>query len=216
MRAQQVQGLEGPSGLHLVEVDEPEDAGSRRHRSRGRRRELSRPPAHPRRISDEAAAAVRARGRGRGSRPFRASRVPDSSEGDRVMAFTMLGGFADVALAEPALTLAIPNGLTIEAASGFVMNYHTAHFALARRGRDPAWRSRRDPRRGRRDRHRGDTGRSRARGGGDRHRRGPRQDAHRRASGRAPSPRRRGRLGRGAACSERRARGRRDPRPRRR
>jgi NADPH:quinone reductase len=39
-----------------------------------------------------------------------------------------------VALAEPALTLAIPNGLTVEAASGFVMNYHTAHFALARRG----------------------------------------------------------------------------------
>src|SRR5579864_8438117 len=55
--------------------------------------------------------------------------------GDSVMAFTMLGGFADVALAEPALTLAIPEGLTFEAASGFVMNYHTAHFALARRGR---------------------------------------------------------------------------------
>lgn len=47
----------------------------------------------------------------------------------------MLGGFADVAVAEPALTLAIPEGLTFEAASGFVMNYHTAYFALARRGR---------------------------------------------------------------------------------
>jgi NADPH2:quinone reductase len=57
------------------------------------------------------------------------------SAGDRVMAFTMLGGFADVAVAEPALTLAIPEGLTFEAASGFVMNYHTAYFALARRGR---------------------------------------------------------------------------------
>ncbi len=55
--------------------------------------------------------------------------------GDRVMAFTMLGGFADVALAEPAFTLAIPSGLSTEAAAGFVMNYHTAYFALARRGR---------------------------------------------------------------------------------
>ncbi|MFI5233805.1 MAG: zinc-binding dehydrogenase, partial [Gemmatimonadales bacterium] len=55
--------------------------------------------------------------------------------GDRVMAFTMLGGFADVAVAEPAFTLAIPTGLSLEAASGFVMNYHTAHFALARRAR---------------------------------------------------------------------------------
>ena len=53
------------------------------------------------------------------------------------MAFTMLGGFADVAVAEPAFTLAIPAGLSLEAASGFVMNYHTAHFALARAGAAP-------------------------------------------------------------------------------
>jgi NADPH2:quinone reductase len=55
--------------------------------------------------------------------------------GDQVMAFTMLGGFAEVAVAEPAFTLAIPTGLTVQAAAGFVMNYHTAHFALARRAR---------------------------------------------------------------------------------
>src|ERR1700694_3666774 len=55
--------------------------------------------------------------------------------GDRVMAFTMLGGFAEVALADPALTVRIPDGMSMEAAGGFLMNYHTAHFALARRGR---------------------------------------------------------------------------------
>ncbi len=134
MRAQQVQGPDGPAGLRLVEIDDPEDSG---------------------RVVIEVAAAgvsfpdlLLSKGayQMKPALPFipgvevagRVRSAPGSSgfnPGDRVMAFTMLGGFADVALAEPAFTLAIPSGLSTEAAAGFVMNYHTAYFALARRGR---------------------------------------------------------------------------------
>ncbi len=134
MRAQQVQGLEGPSGLHLVEVDEPEDAsrvvievaaaGVSFPDLLLTRGEYQMKPPLPFVPGVEVAGRVR-------SAPEKSGFEP----GDRVMAFTMLGGFADVALAEPGLTLRIPEGLSMEAASGFVMNYHTAHFALARRGR---------------------------------------------------------------------------------
>jgi len=54
--------------------------------------------------------------------------------GDRVAAFTMLGGFAEVAAASPSLVWRIPNTLTDEAAAGFILNYHTAMFGLDRRG----------------------------------------------------------------------------------
>ena len=134
MRAQQLQGLEGPSGLHLVEVDEPEDmtrvvievaaAGVSFPDLLLTRGEYQMKPPLPFVPGVEVAGRVRSAPEGSG---FVA--------GDRVMAFTVLGGFADVALAEPALTLAIPDGLSVELASGFIMNYHTAYFALARRGR---------------------------------------------------------------------------------
>lgn len=55
--------------------------------------------------------------------------------GDRVMAFTMLGGWAEVVAAPPNMTFRIPEGWSFEEAAGTVMNYHTAHFALHRRGR---------------------------------------------------------------------------------
>jgi NADPH:quinone reductase len=55
--------------------------------------------------------------------------------GDRVMALTMFGGFAEVVSAALPMCFPIPDGLDYEQAGGFIMNYHTAHFALARRGR---------------------------------------------------------------------------------
>ena len=134
MRAQQVQGLEGPTGLRLVEIDDADDSGRVVIEVAAAgvsfpdllltKGEYQMKPALPFVPGVEVAGRVRS---APGSSGFKA--------GDRVMAFTMLGGFADVALAEPAFTLAIPSGLTVEAAAGFVMNYHTAHFALARRGR---------------------------------------------------------------------------------
>jgi NADPH2:quinone reductase len=53
--------------------------------------------------------------------------------GDRVMAMTMLGAFAEVAAAMPALTFRLPDELDFAQGAGFLMNYHTAHFALVRR-----------------------------------------------------------------------------------
>jgi NADPH2:quinone reductase len=134
VRAQQVHGLDGPSGLRLVDMEEPEDstrvvidvaaAGVSFPDLLLTRGEYQMKPPLPFVPGVEVAGRVRSAPGGSG---FRA--------GDQVMAFTMLGGFAEVAVAEPAFTLAIPTGLTVQAAAGFVMNYHTAHFALARRAR---------------------------------------------------------------------------------
>jgi NADPH2:quinone reductase len=55
--------------------------------------------------------------------------------GDRVAAFCMLGGFAEVALAPPHFTFALPDALDFAQGAGLILNYHTAYFALQRRGR---------------------------------------------------------------------------------
>jgi NADPH:quinone reductase len=133
MRAQQIQALDGPGALAGVEVDLPEGGGrvlidvatagvSFPDLLLSRGLYQMKPPL-PFVPGVEVAGSVR-------------SAPPDSgfAPGARVMAFTMLGGFAEVAAAAPELTLPIPKGLSLEQAGGFLMNYHTAHFALARRG----------------------------------------------------------------------------------
>jgi NADPH2:quinone reductase len=134
MRALQLQRLEGPEGLALVELPEPE-AGDQvlidvvaagvsfpdLLLTRGLYQVKPPLPFVP---GVEVAGVVR--------------RAPPGAavrEGDRVMAFTMFGGFAEVAAAPPEMTFRIPDGWSFEAAAGVVMNYHTAHFALHRRGR---------------------------------------------------------------------------------
>jgi NADPH2:quinone reductase len=54
--------------------------------------------------------------------------------GDRVMAFTF-GGFAERAAANAFMTFRLPDDWSFEEGAAFVMNYHTSHFALHRRGR---------------------------------------------------------------------------------
>jgi NADPH2:quinone reductase len=134
VRAQQLQSLDGPASLRLVDIDEPDD--------------------HERVIIDVAIAGVSfpdlllSRGLYQMKPPLpfvpgvevagTVHSAPSDSQfvaGDRVMAFTMLGGFAERVSADAALTVRLPAGLSMEAAGGFLMNYHTAHFALARRGR---------------------------------------------------------------------------------
>jgi NADPH:quinone reductase len=56
-------------------------------------------------------------------------------EGDRVAAFCMLGGFAEVAVAPDFLTFALPESLDFAQGAGLILNYHTAYFALVLRGR---------------------------------------------------------------------------------
>jgi NADPH:quinone reductase len=57
------------------------------------------------------------------------------SAGDRVAAFCMVGGFAEVAVAPEFLTFALPDALDFGQGAGLILNYHTAYFALALRGR---------------------------------------------------------------------------------
>lgn len=58
------------------------------------------------------------------------------SPGDRVMALLLaVGGFAVRAAASAWATFALPESFSVEQGAGFVMNYHTSHFALHHRGR---------------------------------------------------------------------------------
>jgi NADPH2:quinone reductase len=56
-------------------------------------------------------------------------------EGDHVMGFTPIGGFADRVVLDPALTFPVPSGLASAEAAAMVLNYQTAMFALEYRGR---------------------------------------------------------------------------------
>jgi NADPH2:quinone reductase len=64
--------------------------------------------------------------------------APDGSPwspGDRVAAWIRDGGFAERALVTPRTAARIPDGADFETAAAMVVNYHTVHFALHRRGR---------------------------------------------------------------------------------
>jgi NADPH2:quinone reductase len=132
MRAQRFESLDGPDGLRPAEVPTPTSSGQV--------------------IIDVAAAGVSfpevlmSRGlyQMKPDLPFvpgvevagTVREAPADSGfavGDRVMAVTMLGGFAEVAAAPATLTCALPPQFSVEQGGGFILNYHTAHFALTRR-----------------------------------------------------------------------------------
>ena len=133
MRAVQVTELTGPAALRIVEVDEPAADGGNLLLdvkaagvafpdlllSRG---QYQLKPDPPFTLGTELAGIVRTAPEGSGF-----------AAGDRVMAMTMLGAFAEVAAALPALTFRLPDELDFAQGGGYVMNYHTAHFALVRR-----------------------------------------------------------------------------------
>jgi NADPH2:quinone reductase len=54
--------------------------------------------------------------------------------GQPVISFTSVGAFADTVSAPVQSTIPLPEGLTMAEGAGLIMNYHTAHFALERRG----------------------------------------------------------------------------------
>jgi NADPH:quinone reductase len=64
-----------------------------------------------------------------------ASAGADASAGERVAAFCGLGAFAETAVAPAYLTFALPDSLDFAQGAGLILNYHTAYFALALRGR---------------------------------------------------------------------------------
>ncbi|MFN8112186.1 MAG: NADPH:quinone oxidoreductase family protein [Solirubrobacterales bacterium] len=55
--------------------------------------------------------------------------------GDRVAAFPMLGGFAEVAVSPEFLTFPLPDELDDRQGASLILNYHTAWFSLVVRGR---------------------------------------------------------------------------------
>jgi NADPH:quinone reductase len=57
------------------------------------------------------------------------------SPGDRVAAMTVIGGFADKAVAPAALTFPLHESLDFAEGASLILNYHTAYFALRTRGR---------------------------------------------------------------------------------
>ena len=57
------------------------------------------------------------------------------SEGDRVAACCLLGGFAEAAVAPEFLAFPLSDELDFAQGAGLVLNYHTAYFALKLRGR---------------------------------------------------------------------------------
>jgi NADPH2:quinone reductase len=134
MRALQLERTEGPEGLVQVDLPEPEAgdqvlidvvaAGVSFPDLLLTRGQYQVKPPLPFVPGVEVAGVVR-------SAPAGAS----VKAGDRVMAFTMFGGWAEVVAAPPNMTFRVPEGWSFEAAAGTVMNYHTAHFALHRRGR---------------------------------------------------------------------------------
>ncbi|HEX5146949.1 MAG TPA: NADPH:quinone oxidoreductase family protein [Conexibacter sp.] len=143
MRAIQIAELSGPdAALRWVELPEPE-------------------PVHPLAPAGEAAVVVDVHAAGvsfpevlqtRGLYQFRPPLpfVPGSEvggvvrsapagsglePGDRVAAFTVLGGFAETAVAPAFFTFKLPERLDYAQGAGLVLNYHTAWFALRTRGR---------------------------------------------------------------------------------
>jgi NADPH:quinone reductase len=74
---------------------------------------------------------------GTGARPPGAPDAgpPNFRPGERVAAFCGLGAFAETAVAPGYLTFALPDALDFAQGAGLILNYHTAYFALALRGR---------------------------------------------------------------------------------
>ncbi|MCK8503072.1 NADPH:quinone oxidoreductase family protein [Myxococcus fulvus] len=135
MRALQLQRLDGPDGLALVELAEPEaqdavlidvvTAGVSFPDLLLTKGQYQLKPPLPFVPGVEVAGVVRSAPEGAAVKA-----------GDRVMAFSFgLGGFAEVAAIPAEMVFRIPQRWSFEAAAGVVMNYHTAHFALHRRGR---------------------------------------------------------------------------------
>ncbi len=142
MRAVQITELSGPgSALNLAEdlpdpspshfmtpdqgvVVEVEAAGVSFPEVLQTRGEYQVKPELPFVPGSEVAGTVREASEGAGFEP-----------GDRVAAFCMLGGFAELAVAPPYFTFKLPDGLDAAQGAGLVLNYHTALFALKLRGR---------------------------------------------------------------------------------
>jgi len=140
MRALQVSELSGPDGLKLVDLPEP-------------KAEHMLTPGEGVVVHLRAAAVsfpdvLQTRGlyQYKPDMPFvpgaevggTVSSAPEGSglsPGDRVAAFTAMGGMAEVAVAPAFMTFPLPDELDFAQGAALILNYHTAYFALKLRGR---------------------------------------------------------------------------------
>lgn len=132
MRAAQVTRLDGPTAVEVADLPEPEGDVVIEVAAAGvcfpdvllTRGQYQLRPDLPFVPGSEVAGRVR-------------SAPPGSGivEGDRVAAFTVLGGFAEVVAVDPAMVLPLPDSTTYDQGAALPMNYLTCHFALTERGR---------------------------------------------------------------------------------
>jgi NADPH2:quinone reductase len=133
MRALQVTELTGPDGVAVNDVDEPdpslglvvevEAAGIAFPDLLLSRGEYQMKPDPPFTLGAEVAGTV-----------LQAAGDSGYEEGQRVMGFTF-GGAAERAALHPSMAFPMPEPFDFDQAGGFIMNYHTSHFALHHRGR---------------------------------------------------------------------------------
>jgi NADPH2:quinone reductase len=132
MRAAQVTRLDGPDGVEVVDLPEPDRGVVIEVAAAGvcfpdvllTRGQYQMRPDLPFVPGAEVAGRVRSAPSGSGL-----------SAGDRVAAFPVLGGFAEVVASDPAMVFPLPDGVTYEQGAALPMNYLTCHFALRERGR---------------------------------------------------------------------------------
>jgi NADPH2:quinone reductase len=135
VRAVQIQTLDGPDALAVVDVPEPEAgpgqvvvdvevAGVSFPEVLQSRGQYQLKPPLPFVPGSEVAGVVRTAPAGS---PVQA--------GQRVAAFPGTGGFAEVVAVEPWGVFPLPDAVSAEAGAALPMNYLTMHFGLVRRGR---------------------------------------------------------------------------------
>lgn len=135
MRAFELRAYDGPDGLHLTEVPEPE-ADDEHVLLEVRALGINFPdllmtqgsyqlkPDLPVVPGCEIAGVVRS-----------APQSSGWSAGDHAAAFIWQGGYADIARVPLNAISQIPEGADFATAAAMLVNYHTVHFGLARRGR---------------------------------------------------------------------------------
>jgi NADPH2:quinone reductase len=139
MRALQISALDGPDALELADVEEPE-----RHPLSGAPGVLI--EVHAAGVSFPDVLLSRGLYQLKPELPFVPGQeiagvvraVSDGAPvqvGDKVVAATTIGGFAELAVAPGFLTFPLPAPLDFAEGAGLVLNYHTAYFALVTRGR---------------------------------------------------------------------------------
>jgi NADPH2:quinone reductase len=135
VRAVQIQTLDGPGALRVVEIEEPAAGGDQVvidvHsagvtfpevlQSRGKYQIQPPLPFVP---GAEVAGVVRYAPEGAAVRA-----------GDRVAAFNGSAGYAEVVAADPGMVFPLPDRFSFAQGAALPMNYLTVHFGLVRRGR---------------------------------------------------------------------------------